>query len=305
MKRYLPLRIFAAVILAGACTRNEANRSALESMVQAEISFAKTSVAKGIRTAFLAYLADSCIVFRPHPVNGPAAYRERPDSPITLDWRPIYADVSGAGDFGYTTGPWSITDNGPQKGPPRYGNYFSVWQRQAEGNWKVIIDLGISNPEPLDLPASWQAPAAGQDAKVRVHAAGEMAREKSALLHRDQLLSAAALANGIVAAYQSHLAAEARLLRMEQFPITEKEKIYAKLSERQGVCSWRPQHAEMAQSLDLAYTMGAYEFGPVESTAVVERGYYVRMWKRQPNADWQIVLEVESPLPPEASVTDN
>ncbi len=305
LRHALPTIVLAVLLPVCAPSPSGTSRAALESLVQAEMSFARTSVAKGIREAFLTYLADSCIVFRPHPVNGPSVYRARPEAPFTLDWRPIYADVSSAGDFGYTTGPWQITDNSPQKRPPGHGNYFSVWQKQADGNWKVIIDLGISNPEPKDLPPTWQAPALNPSFASRAHTPAEIEQEKSTLLQRDLSFSAAVPASGLVAAYQSHLASEARLLRMGEFPLTASEAIRTKLSERQGASSWRPLRAEMAQSLDLAYTMGAYEFKPARQGAPLEKGYYVRVWKKQGEGAWKVVLEVENPLPPEMNEAGN
>ncbi len=299
MKSKLIGRALIAVTLASACASSDSRRTALNSLVQAEINFAKTSVAKGIRTAFLSFLSDSAIVFRPHPVNGQKAFRERQETPITLDWRPIYADLSGAEDFGYTTGPWQITDNSPEKRPPAFGNFFSVWQKQADGDWKVIIDIGISHPEPKDLPEAWQSPATAPSAATPAHSAVEIEREKSVLLQVERNFSEASQAHDVLAAYRSYLADEARLLRMGQYPLTEKAAIHAQLAERIGVSSWQPLRVEMAQSLDLAYTMGAYDFKPAATTAAGQKGYYVRVWKKQKDADWKVVLDVENPLPPE------
>ncbi|MGH7491193.1 MAG: DUF4440 domain-containing protein [bacterium] len=293
----------ASLVFIPACSQVDTRRAALESLVQAEMSFAKTCVAKGIRESFLAYLADSAIVFRPHPTNGPTAYRERPDPPIILNWRPVYADISSSEDFGYTTGPWEITDNSPEKRPPGHGNYFSVWLRHAGGDWKVIVDLGISNPEPEDLPQEWQTPAAPKVSANRKYGTSEIAREKSILLQKDSAFSDAASKQGLVAAYQLHLAEGARLLRTGHLPITEKNAIYAKLAEHQGHSSWQPLRAEMARSLDLAYTMGAYEFKPPDQPAAVQKGYYVRVWKKQEDDDWKVVLEVENVLPPETNIS--
>jgi ketosteroid isomerase-like protein len=223
-------------------------------------------------------------------------FRERKDTPMTLNWRPIYADVASSGDFGYTTGPWEITDNSPEKRPPGHGNFFSVWQKNAEGVWKVSVDLGVSNPAPEALPQQWQSPAAVTVSAAQTYGAADLMREKSALLQKDKIFSDAAAAQGLVAAYQSHLAEEARLLRTGHFPITDKKAMYAKLAERQGASSWRPLRADVARSLDLAYTMGAYAFEPSEPSAAVQKGYYVRVWKKQADGDWKIVLDVENDL---------
>src|SRR6185503_11542885 len=82
---------------------------ALSSLVESERAFARTSLEKGIRDSFLAYFADDGIVFRPQPVAFKqfAAEHPLPAAAVqpALDWTPIWADVSSAGDLGYTTGP--------------------------------------------------------------------------------------------------------------------------------------------------------------------------------------------------------
>ncbi len=75
--------------------------------------------------------------------------------PVTLNWAPIYGDIALTGDLGYTTGPFLLTDNSAEKRPARHGMYFSIWQKQTDGNWKVVLDIGVETPEavaPLDAP---------------------------------------------------------------------------------------------------------------------------------------------------------
>lgn len=61
------------------------------------------------------------------------------DAGQSLTWEPTRAEIASAGDMGYTVGRWTST--GPQ-GDQTHGVYVSVWRRQADGSWKVSIDLG-------------------------------------------------------------------------------------------------------------------------------------------------------------------
>jgi ketosteroid isomerase-like protein len=118
----------------------------LDSLVAAERAFAAASVELGTRASFLRFFADSCVAFSP----APCIYREAvaklppPSDPLarTLDWEPVEADVALSGDMGYTTGPFSLTDHTREGSPVRYGFYFSVWKRQSDSTWKIIVDIG-------------------------------------------------------------------------------------------------------------------------------------------------------------------
>src|SRR5437763_16613391 len=151
MKRSLMIFLLptALVLLVLPSARSQEQKlpPALASLVEAERAFAPLSVAKGVRESFLTYFADDGINFQPHPTNTKEALRKRPapatPPPVTLDWYPVYADASHAGDLGYTTGPYTFTDHSQQSRPTPYGYYFSVWQKQADGCWKVAVDSGI------------------------------------------------------------------------------------------------------------------------------------------------------------------
>src|SRR5438552_11925803 len=80
----------------------QANRLAI---VEAERAFARAAATKGTRDAFLEFLADDGIIFQPGPVNGKQFWQARTPRKGLLSWEPIFADVSLAGDMGYTTVP--------------------------------------------------------------------------------------------------------------------------------------------------------------------------------------------------------
>ncbi|MCA1642615.1 MAG: hypothetical protein LC785_11835 [Acidobacteria bacterium] len=121
---------------------------ALASLVEAERSFARRCGEVGVRDSFIEFFAEDGFNFTPAPTKTREAFMKRPaqtNRTTTLNWRPAYADVSSAGDLGYTTGPVVLTDN-TGRNPPRYSYYFSVWRKQRDGSWKVELDLGIETP---------------------------------------------------------------------------------------------------------------------------------------------------------------
>jgi ketosteroid isomerase-like protein len=66
-----------------------------------------------------------------------------------LLWTPVGADISNSGDLGYTYGNYEFHSK-DKDGKPTidYGKYTSIWKRQADGSWKVVLDMGNASPSP-------------------------------------------------------------------------------------------------------------------------------------------------------------
>jgi ketosteroid isomerase-like protein len=288
---------------------------ALVSLVEAERAFARTSVERGVRESFLAFFADDGINFQPHPTNTKEAYLKRPAPPvrppITLNWEPIFADVSRAGDLGYTTGPYRLTDQSPEHRPTQHGYYFSIWKRQPDGAWKVAVDVGIRTPAPDEAERALRFQTVRQQLPAKQAGANvnhlDLESERAGLLAADREFIRAAGSRGALKAFQAHLGAEVRLHRNGIFPLTKRDAISSFLAQKKFMLSGEPLKAEVAQSNDLGYTYGRYELrGEGDAAkqtvaAATEKGYYVRVWKRDGtggSSRWKIVLDTTHPLPP-------
>jgi ketosteroid isomerase-like protein len=304
MKKALSLLLILVVLAAGGfAQKKEVDvQSELRSLVETERAFARTATTRGIRDSFLAYLADDGILFRPKPVNGKQWMRARPARPGLLTWQPIYADVASAGDLGYTTGPWEFREKGPEDKPVAFGNFVTLWKKQMDGTWKFVVDLGISNPQPAGASAPWQPPANNLKSKGKSAHKANVESERASLLSTDREFSKASVAQGMVNAFLSYMADDVRLYRNDSFPFVGKEAARAALAERQGVLNWEPTKAEVSQSGDLAYTYGTYDFkGSGSDDHAAENGNYLRIWKRQANGKWKVVLDLLDPIPPPKS----
>ena len=64
-----------------------------------------------------------------------------------LTWTPTDAMMGPSGDMGYTWGHWDGTSK-DQNGNPVVvsGRYITMWRRQADGTWKVVLDAGANEP---------------------------------------------------------------------------------------------------------------------------------------------------------------
>jgi ketosteroid isomerase-like protein len=66
----------------------------------------------------------------------------------TLAWKPSFAAASATGDLGYTWGRYEYKDKAPDGKPiVETGTYVTVWRRQADGSWKVVLDGGTTDPK--------------------------------------------------------------------------------------------------------------------------------------------------------------
>jgi ketosteroid isomerase-like protein len=269
----------------------------LKAMVETERAFSRTSEEKGTREAFDAFIADDGILFRPTPVFGKKWMQEHPlpASPTrsVLSWQPISADVSSAGDLGYTTGPWLLRKDFDGK-PKAFGNFMTVWKKQANGSWRFVLDLGISNPMPETAALIFEPgsvhPIKGKSEKVDRESA------RSALLNFDREFSKASADQGAREAFLFYAAKDVRLYRNDHFPFVGKMAAADALAPVTAEWTWKPSFGDVSSSGDMGYSYGIYEFKD-KNGAVSERGNYARVWKKV-NGTWKLVIDVADPLPP-------
>src|SRR5256714_1162070 len=215
------------------------NRRAL---VEMEHAFAKAAATKGTRDAFLEFLADDGIIFQPGPVNGKKFWTERPSRKGLLSWEPIFADVSRAGDLGYTTGPWEFRPNGPDDQPVAFGQYFTIWKKQGDGSWKAVLDRGVSSEKSfatrlLLFPLHDESSVGDTKFDVR--------RGRAALLKLEEEFSTLSARKGTTAAFDSYLASDVRVLRQNIAPVVGKENALAFISSQSGTLTWKPVMADV------------------------------------------------------------
>lgn len=67
----------------------------------------------------------------------------------TLTWTPVHAEMAASGDLGYTYGNYVFRHKDKTgKLITDYGKYTSIWKKQKDGSWKVVVDMGNSSPAP-------------------------------------------------------------------------------------------------------------------------------------------------------------
>jgi ketosteroid isomerase-like protein len=302
VNHYLPVLMLSLGTLSAFAQDQEISPT-LSTLFDAERAFAKRCGEVGIRASFLEFFTDDAIVFRPHPVKYKEAVKDRPapQNPLAyaLEWEPIFGEVSAAGDMGYDTGPSVFTDKTAEKPTPQYGFFFSVWKKQADGNWKVVLDVGgAETKEPYK--GSREAKTAPAVAKKAMNAKVNVEAERANLLNAERVFLKSAQTGGMAKAFAKHLSQDARVHRNGVQPLLGQEAFTQFFAKTSFIPAWEPMFADVAQSGDLGYTYGSYELKDANNAGTTaEKGYYARVWKRGANDQWHVVLDTTSPLPPE------
>jgi len=69
------------------------------------------------------------------------------DPNFDLSFEADAVKVARAGDMAYETGTYSMTMSDPEGTPStQSGHYVVLWEKQADGSWKVVVDAPVSDP---------------------------------------------------------------------------------------------------------------------------------------------------------------
>lgn len=257
----------------------------LQSVVEAELDFARSSVELGISDAFLLFLADDAVVFTPRATNGPEQYRNAPPTDAVLEWQPVIAETSASGDLGYTTGPYALraAPGAPVEGR---GWYFSVWRRNGDGVWQVVLDMGTPSVNvpgstgSVDIPARDEAPP------------GNAAERTARLLELDGMIAAAAQRRSARRALSTVLSVDAR--HNDAGTIVQGGVLVARTLPDIAVSYDRLGHG-VSDAGDFAYTYGEYTLGP-QPSAEQPTGNWLRVWRVGLDGQWSIVQLVTASI---------
>ena len=123
-------------------------KATADTLRQLEGEFMKAAAERG-SAGYMSYYADDAV----EVPNGGAitqgkvniakgmGFLDQKDNQLT--WTPVGADIAASGDLGYTYGTFefrSIDKDG--KPVVDHGKYTSIWKKQQDGNWKVVLDMG-------------------------------------------------------------------------------------------------------------------------------------------------------------------
>ncbi len=144
--------LFAALVLTRETTAASPKPTA-ETLRQLEAKFMQAAEEKGSQ-GYMSYYADDAVELP----NSYSAIQGKVEIAKTmgflddknnrLTWTPVGADISSSGDLGYTWGTYEFHSRDKNGSPTTdHGKYTSIWKLQKDGSWKVVLDIGNSNPK--------------------------------------------------------------------------------------------------------------------------------------------------------------
>ncbi len=127
--------------------------SEVAAIMKADSAWDRASEAKSVE-GWLSFYADNAIMMPPgenvcrDKASREASVKNMFATPgISLRFHSTAAEVSRMGDLGYAVGvyQWSSKD---EKGKDYHetGKYCETWKKQADGNWKCIVDIWNADP---------------------------------------------------------------------------------------------------------------------------------------------------------------
>jgi ketosteroid isomerase-like protein len=263
--------------------------SALFKMREAEQNFAKASVMYGRNAAFVENFADESVLFTGNWItSGKQFSKDRKAAPIVLKWEPEYMDIANSRDFGFSTGPWEAQEYRPGTPPLFTGYFLTVWRKQADGTWKVILDGGGTTPPKKDHKHSFSFPVGADKAVINppVLNTGSLSKE---LTDRENHFLQEWVKSRLPSTYNSYLSTNSRMQLSGHLPTTNTDTINTWITHFDKTLLWNTSGSGAATSGDMGFTYGLLE---MSGKSEVTKGHYVRIWKKQPGANWKIVLEM-------------
>ena len=277
----------AALVTSAPAAQSRPLPQALTQMIDAERAFAARAMVVGWKQAFLEYFADSAVGFDGGVGPAKDQIRKNPDPPpdMQLLWEPRYGDIAASGELGYLTGPVRNIRKSRDNGRPRHSNYASIWKRQPDGSFKVLLDFGVTTPQPVPF-------AAGFTRAPGNRFTGDYDDTTPPLSAADGVLNSG-LRVRQTDGYRGRLASGVRFHREGIMPVVGDRPALRWLATQPAYSSIDSRFAEAARSGDLGYTWGSYTVGPPQKPS--QRGFYIRIWQRERNGQWNVALDALQP----------
>lgn len=277
--------VFAAVLLAAGPVLAQTPDAA--PVVAAERAFAADFPTLGFGGSFQKWSRPDSILINGGQARTVAAVFEgapltrQPGEPL-IEWWPTFAGVAKSGEMGFTTGPAARDQEG-------YGHYFTVWRREADGEWRWVYDGG-SNASPAGQP--------GRDSEPRLLPVATVgsASPEAAMTEVTAVEAglAVAAATDQKAAHLAVLAPEGRLY-VAPLPPAEGPQAFATALD-----GWparfvfgATEGGGASDAGDMAWTYGRAAW---TRDGQDRSGHYMRLWQKRPEG-WRLIMAQLIPGP--------
>jgi len=158
MRQLLTILTAAGIVAAGCAPPPDTGvEEALVELGQATEAYHQAMDSRDLE-AFVGFYAPEARMFPPNhaAVMGQAAIRTWAEEQLATEGLSIMSTfapprIGAGGDLGFTTGITEVSMPGPEGMMTDRGPDVHVWQKQADGSWKILLDIWNSErplPEP-------------------------------------------------------------------------------------------------------------------------------------------------------------
>lgn len=279
------MRIFLIVVLIFISVSGVFSQGPAQRIYETERAFEQKVAEQGINAGFIEYMAPDGILFAPDKVNGREMWRSREASPAGLTWNPILIDVASNGVLAYSLGNSIYRPKAKDDTNAVAGHYLSIWVKQADGEYRAVLDTGISHEKPSTQPTSWISPTAPHANLKKISAA-----DSSTGFYQ------MAESSGLSKAFKAYLAEDVVVYREGKQLVFGKKAALKYVDKHKGKFRFA-KIKSFLEADNLAYVHAGYSVLASDGT-ITGRGNFVQVWKFI-DGNWRIVADVLIPIPAE------
>ena len=166
---------------------------------------------------------------------------------------------------------------------------MTIWQKQTDGSFKAVLDIGISHPPGSLSNAVWKSPT---DAGIGTNSVKDSISNSTLT----DIFSNKSMANG----YFNYLADDCILLRDGYLPFYGKQNAFLaleKLEKNYPPSNFLNFSGALSKVFgNMMYVHGVYQL--TDKVKSVKKWNFVQIWKNR-GGKWQIALDIFNPIPPE------
>ena len=261
--------------------------TAVEDARAADAAFAALAAEIGHHAAFIEYLADDAVLFRPEAVSGQEWLATHEPAGGRLEWSPAAAAAGCTAALAVTTGPWRYSNS--EGGEPVAGHYLSVWRLDGQSQWRVVLDQGVDHAGAVPAEQPQAAVARFWPGAREGKCAGR--GDLDGLAEAEMRLNEQVARRGLLPALQRTADEGALVYRDDVAP--------GPLSGMQPSVDAAFGPGTVARTVGTVFepdTDLAVTHGVLQSPDGSERALFVRVWNRD-GRRWQVAIDMRTPLP--------
>jgi ketosteroid isomerase-like protein len=259
-----------------------------QTAAQAEFMFAEAAKQSGARTAFLNWFANDGVMCTPAVENALETVAKWPEAKDSLEWYPSQSYTASSNDMGYTMGPWTYRSaDGKQE---VFGTVLSVWRKQPDHSWRVVLDCGVHHPKPASVPKpldlTTQLPAAQPESPF--------AEWIEPVARAESMFADAVAKSGLPTALKAFAVDDVRVLYVGAQTAETLSAASALLTEKPVGKTFQHVYTNQSRDGSLGYAWGYVG----NSKAANATAAYVNVWRKSSRSKpWKIVAQTYQPLP--------